>query len=214
MPRMRATLICLLFIFTGVANAQLGANSTIDPSTVSATVRSQWCEAQINTCGVLCSGDANTNTCDTTTLDYGCTCASNSSAPGLLYYTETIPTYCCEQNYANCISAASGDASAQATCQQNEKTNCGHLDPANFTAVPVASASTSSATQQPRLANQVAHYARRQRARQVQALRPIPRNKQTLEPLLPPTQVPTQIMVFRRAQRQESESELHSAHFS
>ncbi|PSS20078.1 hypothetical protein M430DRAFT_18260 [Amorphotheca resinae ATCC 22711] len=130
----------------GYVAAQAGANSTIDPNSVSATLRSQWCSAQLNTCGTLCSGDIyeGQNTCDTNTLNYTCTCASNQSTPGLQYYTGTMPTFICEQVFQDCIASTVGVAAAQAKCNSDEKNNCGHLDPNNFTA-PASSSSSSSA---------------------------------------------------------------------
>jgi hypothetical protein len=119
-------------------------NTTIDPSSVSLTLRSQWCQAQQNTCGTLCSGDYGNNTCSPDTLAYSCTCAANNSAPGLQYYKETMPTFICEQVFTNCISTNAGDAAAQALCTKNEQNNCGHLDPANFTAAAATTTSASS----------------------------------------------------------------------
>jgi hypothetical protein len=122
-------------------------NNTIDPSSISSTTRAEWCQSEINTCGTLCSGDINNNTCDSTTLDYSCTCASNNSAPGLQYYIGSIQTFICEAVFANCISDNAGDAAAQNVCNENEKTNCGHLNPDNFTsAAATTTAASASAT--------------------------------------------------------------------
>ncbi|ESZ93910.1 hypothetical protein SBOR_5703 [Sclerotinia borealis F-4128] len=121
-------------------------NSTIDPATVPAPTRSQWCSGEISTCGTLCSGNYDANTCDTETLNYTCTCSSNQSSPGLQYYTQTMPTFICQQVHNNCIVAGENDAAAQKVCNENEKTNCGHLDPDNFTAAAATSASSSSAS--------------------------------------------------------------------
>lgn len=127
-------------------SAQAGANSTIDPSTVDTTLRSQWCAAQQNTCGTLCSGEANSNTCDSTTLSYNCTCTSNNSAPGLQYYEETMPTFICELNFQRCIANTVGVAASQAKCNQDEKENCGHIDPASFVEVAATTSSSSVAS--------------------------------------------------------------------
>ncbi|KAG4440000.1 hypothetical protein IFR05_004514 [Cadophora sp. M221] len=133
-------------LFASFVAAQT-ANSTIDPTTIPPLMRSQWCLGQKNTCGTLCSGDLNTNDCDVTTLVYNCTCAANNSAPGLQYYQNSMPTFICEKIFDNCISANEGVASAQANCRANEASNCGHLDPANFTGAAVSS--SSSATSSP-----------------------------------------------------------------
>ncbi|KAF7868620.1 hypothetical protein EAF04_005151 [Stromatinia cepivora] len=125
--------------------AQSSSNATIDPNTIDPSTRAQWCTAQINTCGTLCNGAINDNSCDTNTLNFSCTCTSNSSAPGLQYYTQTLPTYICEQIYANCIAAGENDAAAQRLCKDNEVSNCGHLNPDDYTPA-AASSSSSSAT--------------------------------------------------------------------
>ncbi|KUJ20290.1 uncharacterized protein LY89DRAFT_730344 [Mollisia scopiformis] len=129
-------------LFVSVVAAQ-SSNDTINPSSITLTLRNQWCQGQQNTCGTLCSGDPGTNNCDPDTLTYNCTCAANNSAPGLQYYTQTIPTFECEQIFQNCINSNVGDAAAQALCNTNEKANCGHLDPDNFTET---AATTSSAS--------------------------------------------------------------------
>ncbi|KAF7863166.1 hypothetical protein EAF04_007249 [Stromatinia cepivora] len=118
----------------------------IDPNSVYAATRSQWCSAQINTCGTLCSGNSDTNTCDPTTLCYDCTCSSNSSSPALQYYTQTIPTYICEQKYTNCIYAAENDAAAQRQCAIDEQANCGHIDPDSINFPTATSTSSSSSS--------------------------------------------------------------------
>ncbi|CZR51672.1 uncharacterized protein PAC_01549 [Phialocephala subalpina] len=120
------------------------SNTTLDPNSITLSLRSQWCQAQINTCGILCSGNNNDNTCTPDTLTYDCICASNSSSPDLAAYTQTLPTFICEQLYTNCISAASGNASAQADCQTNIEDGCGKLDPAKFDASASSSSSASS----------------------------------------------------------------------
>jgi hypothetical protein len=136
----------LASVVSAVTNANSNANTTIDPNTVDLTLRSQWCQAEINTCGTLCSGESNSNTCDENTLNYTCTCTSNNSAPGLIYYKETLPTFICEKIFQNCILAGQNDAAAQAVCNRNEKANCGQLSPENFTAAATTSSSASSTT--------------------------------------------------------------------
>ncbi|KAF7936359.1 uncharacterized protein EAE98_002578 [Botrytis deweyae] len=127
--------------------AAQSSNDTIVPSTIDAVTRSQWCTAEINTCGTLCSGAVDANSCDTDSLNYTCTCSSNGSTPGLQYYTQTLPTYICETVFANCIAAGENDAAAQKLCRETEAKNCGQLDPDNYTAPATTSASsTASAT--------------------------------------------------------------------
>lgn len=56
-----------------------------------------------------------------------------------------MPTFICEQVFANCILAGANDAAAQAVCNKNEKANCGQLDPSKFVAA-VTTTSGSSTT--------------------------------------------------------------------
>ncbi|KAH7197606.1 uncharacterized protein B0J16DRAFT_23561 [Fusarium flagelliforme] len=78
-----------------------------DPNTVDLATRSGWCGAQQNTCDTLCGDNTNKNNCDDSTLKWECTCSSNSSAPGLQYYTQTIPTFICNQLTADCVAKTS-----------------------------------------------------------------------------------------------------------
>ncbi|PMD48622.1 hypothetical protein L207DRAFT_575280 [Hyaloscypha variabilis F] len=144
-----------MFVKATVAVALLASfvaaqtNLTFDPSIVGLTIRGQWCQAEFNTCNTLCGKTTDSNTCDPNTLNFTCTC-TNGSAPGLQYYTQTMPTFICEENFSLCNAAAVNDtdsAAAQAACLATEKADCGQLDPANFTAV--SSASTASATPTP-----------------------------------------------------------------
>ncbi|PQE06461.1 pci domain-containing protein [Rutstroemia sp. NJR-2017a WRK4] len=143
----KSTLVGLTVVaFAAAQSGGTSSNSTIDPNSVDATTRSNWCISEIATCGTLCDGEYDSNTCDTTTLNYTCTCSSNGSAPGLQYYTNSMPTFICEQIYQNCIIAGQNVAAAQKVCNENELANCGHLNPANYTAAATTSASSSSAS--------------------------------------------------------------------
>lgn len=55
-----------------------------------------------------------------------------------------MPTFICEYNFEKCINATVGVAASQAKCNQDEKENCGHLDPNKYVA-PSSSSSSSSA---------------------------------------------------------------------
>jgi hypothetical protein len=79
-------------------------------------------------------------------LNYTCLCAANQSAPGLQYYTETLPTFICEQLFQICINETVGVAASQAKCNSDEKNNCGHLNPDTFVAAAPSSSSSSSAS--------------------------------------------------------------------
>ncbi|RBR07675.1 uncharacterized protein FIESC28_10574 [Fusarium coffeatum] len=91
-----------------VKNYKSSLDMTLDdPNAVDLARRSGWCGAQQNTCDTLCSDNTDKNNCDDNTLKWECTCSSNSSAPGLQYYTQTIPTFICNQLLADCVAKTS-----------------------------------------------------------------------------------------------------------
>ncbi|KAL2066880.1 hypothetical protein VTL71DRAFT_1304 [Oculimacula yallundae] len=148
MPQVRRLISgfsCFLLLI--VVSAQETLPTTIDVNAVSAATRSTWCLGQLKTCNILCNGGIKDNDCNKDTLDFTCTCASNSSSPGLQYYQNSIPTFICEFTFQTCISASAGDASAQAACAADEKANCGHNDPSLFVApVPEQISSTGGSS--------------------------------------------------------------------
>jgi hypothetical protein len=146
-----AVAVALLASFVAAqSSSPFGPNTTFDPSTIDPTLRSQWCEAEFNTCKILCSNANSENTCNSTSLNYTCTCSANNSAPGLQYFTQTMPTFICEEEFSICNANAVNDANsaqAQAQCKSTEQTTCGQLNPANFTAsAPSTASSTGSPT--------------------------------------------------------------------
>ncbi|KAL6878623.1 hypothetical protein J3F83DRAFT_723251 [Trichoderma novae-zelandiae] len=148
---MRASAV-LVAVAAAVVSAQVptyksALNMTIDPNSVAQQQRAVWCQAQTNTCQVLCDNNADENDCNQATLSYDCTCASNSSAPGLQYYTQTLPTFICQQLYANCIQTNAGNQDGQSACKSNIQKLCATQNPP--TAAEVSSAddqSTAAAT--------------------------------------------------------------------
>ncbi|KAL5088831.1 hypothetical protein Trisim1_006247 [Trichoderma cf. simile WF8] len=139
-------------IFVAIAAAVVSAqvptyksalNMTIDPNSVAQQQRAVWCQAQTNTCQVLCDNNADENDCNQATLTYDCTCASNSSAPGLQYYTQTLPTFICEQLFSNCIQTNAGNQDGQNACKTNIQKLCATQSPP--TAAEISSLDQSSA---------------------------------------------------------------------
>ncbi|KAL2270174.1 hypothetical protein VTJ83DRAFT_2358 [Remersonia thermophila] len=124
---MRHNLVLVALSALTVASAQ-SHNFTIDPNSVKPSDRTNWCNAQYETCRKLCNNGLKTNDCDDTTLAYDCKC-SNGTAPGLEYYFNTIPTFICEQAYADCIAANTASSRAQDKCKSDIKEHCGTLDP-------------------------------------------------------------------------------------
>ncbi|QPH00149.1 hypothetical protein C2857_003422 [Epichloe festucae Fl1] len=107
-----------------------------------------WCQGQTNTCGLLCNNNADSNTCSETDLKWKCTCASNSSMPGIQYYKQTMPFYICAELFSQCITANIGDSRGQDVCSKNINALCAKHDPPK---APVSDSgsgdsSTSSAT--------------------------------------------------------------------
>ncbi|KAH7022649.1 hypothetical protein EDB80DRAFT_878182 [Ilyonectria destructans] len=121
-----------------VANYTSSLNMTIDPGTVTTTERAQWCQAQTNTCETLCDNNTDENACTLTDLSWECTCASNSSMPGLQYYTQTVPTFICEELYSQCITTNAGSSKLQKECTKNIQDLCATQGP------PDADSSSSS----------------------------------------------------------------------
>ncbi|RDA82833.1 hypothetical protein CP532_0755 [Ophiocordyceps camponoti-leonardi (nom. inval.)] len=101
----------------------------IDPNSVPAKERAMWCLAQTNTCGQLCENNTSKNSCLQDKLDWECICASNNSAPGLQYYTQTIPTFKCETLFSQCNSQNVGNADGQQGCINNIQNLCGKAAP-------------------------------------------------------------------------------------
>ncbi|SPQ18652.1 fb5a936c-9eee-4025-a5ab-dedb53f36f3a [Thermothielavioides terrestris] len=137
---MRHAVLLVALSALGVASAQ---NFSINPGSVDTSTKTSWCNAEYNSCNLLCGGNLVANLCDVDTLNYNCTC-SNGSAPGLQYYTQTIPTFICEQAYADCIAANTGSSRAQDDCKNNIQSKCGTLDPNKVQASSPSSSSAAS----------------------------------------------------------------------
>lgn len=119
------------------------ANFTIDPTEVSLSTRAAWCRGQTNVCDELCGGIAKKNTCDDTDLSFTCTC-NNGTAPGLEYYSDSMPTHICEQAFADCNLANVGNAQGQANCTTSIQDKCGKLNAANATTDSGSSSTTTT----------------------------------------------------------------------
>ncbi|KJR85223.1 uncharacterized protein SPSK_09608 [Sporothrix schenckii 1099-18] len=141
---MRNSVVFVALSALGAVNAV--KNFTIDPSAVPLTQRSNWCSAQGNTCSTLCDGNPKANSCDPNLLTFNCLC-QNGTAPGLEYYTQTLPTFICQEAYSECNAANVGNAQGQKNCTTSIQDQCGSLNPDNYTAVAASSsAPATSAT--------------------------------------------------------------------
>ncbi|KAM0459125.1 hypothetical protein ACHAO4_002517 [Trichoderma viride] len=122
-------------------------NMTIDPNTVPQQQRAVWCQGQTNTCQVLCDNNTDQNDCNQAQLTFDCTCASNSSAPGLQFYTQTLPTFICQQLFSSCIQTNAGNADGQDECKSKIQKLCATQNPPSIAEVSKeADASTAAAT--------------------------------------------------------------------
>ncbi|KAJ6445726.1 chromatin structure-remodeling complex protein RSC7 [Purpureocillium lavendulum] len=141
---MRASAALVAFAAAAVSaqqNYTSELDMKIDPNSVEIQTRAQWCQAQTNTCNLLCNKDTDKNSCAQEDLQYECTCASNSSMPGLQYYTQTLPTFICETLFGQCNVQNAGNADGQKACKTNIKDLCGKNDPPK---APVADSSSSA----------------------------------------------------------------------
>ncbi|PWI64771.1 hypothetical protein PCL_08566 [Purpureocillium lilacinum] len=148
-PAMRASAALVAFAAAAVSaqqNYTSELDMKIDPNTVQLQIRAQWCQAQTNTCNLLCNNDTDKNSCAQEDLKYECTCASNSSAPGLQYYTQTMPTFICDALFGQCNEQNVGNADGQKACTTNIKNLCGKNDPPK---APVSDESSSSVSGTP-----------------------------------------------------------------
>ncbi|KAL6906781.1 hypothetical protein GGI43DRAFT_239966 [Trichoderma evansii] len=134
-------------------------NMTIDPNSVPQQQRAVWCQAQTNTCQLLCDNNADQNDCNQAQLTFDCTCESNNSAPGLQYYTQTLPTFICQQLFSNCIQANAGNADGQDQCKSNIQKLCATHNPPTAAEVSSLDASTAAATQTDSTTSAASHAA-------------------------------------------------------
>ncbi|RSL59787.1 hypothetical protein CEP54_007105 [Fusarium duplospermum] len=109
---------------TAVQDYKSSLDMTIDPGTVEFGTRAGWCNAQQDTCDTLCRDDTKDNDCTAETLKWECACSSNSSTPGLQYYSQTMPTFICQELFAQCISQNAGSQSGQRDCKQKIQALC------------------------------------------------------------------------------------------
>lgn len=114
-----------------VAEYDSSLNMTLNANEVDAQTRATWCQAQTNSCTSLCDDSTDENSCTQTTLAWECVCSSNHSAPAVQYYTQTVPTFICEELYSDCIAENTGSASGQKECKSNIKELCGTLSPSS-----------------------------------------------------------------------------------
>ncbi|KAH6646154.1 hypothetical protein BKA67DRAFT_95590 [Truncatella angustata] len=115
---------------------------TIDPNSVTLSLRASWCTSERNACTQIC-GNAPDNDCDVNTLSYSCTCDDGTS-PDMNEYANSLPFYICQQAFTNCIAANVGSATGQANCTTSIQDNCGTKNASSAATTTSSAASTSS----------------------------------------------------------------------
>jgi hypothetical protein len=127
----------------GLVSAQ--SNFTISPDSVEIGRRASWCTAQQNNCDTIC-GAASANSCNPSTLDFKCTCASGDK-PDLAEYKNTMPYYICQEAADQCNLRNVGDKDGQDACTTDIRDKCGKKDPSKASSSePSTSAGGSTAT--------------------------------------------------------------------
>jgi len=107
-----------------------------------------WCSGQIHVCDVLCNESTNSNGCEEGPPPvWECSCSSNSSAPGVEYYSTSIQAQLCQQAFGQCQSQNAGDQEAQTTeCVDGIQAQCGTLDIADYAGDDTATTTATTAT--------------------------------------------------------------------
>ncbi|KAI9172088.1 hypothetical protein HJFPF1_01581 [Paramyrothecium foliicola] len=129
---MRSALVVALAAAAGVSAQAVPTyestlNMTVDPNTIQPPSRiSEMCRAQWDSCELLCDNNTKDNDCEND-LSYKCTCNGNSSAPGLQYYAQTMPTLICQELFSQCNAQHVGDSRAQKACEDNIFSKCKDL---------------------------------------------------------------------------------------
>ncbi|TKX25344.1 hypothetical protein C1H76_2577 [Elsinoe australis] len=129
-----------LLVAATAMTSMVAAQIQINPGSVPQTERNSWCDAQRNTCPLICNGTGTTsNTCDPNQLTYNCVCTSGAS-PNVSDYQQTLPFFVCQTSIAQCITANT-DAAAQSQCRA---VTCGSRNASAATTTTSSSAAPSS----------------------------------------------------------------------
>ncbi|TRX88321.1 hypothetical protein FHL15_010759 [Xylaria flabelliformis] len=126
----------------------------IEPSSVSLTTRSNWCQQEKSTCPIICDqtppGGYQVNDCDPMALTYGCVC-ENGMSPNLSEYSLTLPFFICQEWGNQCANNCGSNNACVSDCRENHP--CGALNPtranttSSSTPTSTGAAATSSAGQ-------------------------------------------------------------------
>jgi hypothetical protein len=134
------SLLSFTLAFAGLTFSQ--EQYTIDPNSVSLSLRQTWCSSQMVQCPLLClqmpgnSATTTSNTCDPKTLTYSCVCASGGS-PNETEYSETLPFYICQEWGNQCVTACGQDNACSNDCRANHP--CGAQSPPRLNSSTITS---------------------------------------------------------------------------
>ncbi|KAF2498686.1 hypothetical protein BU16DRAFT_536694 [Lophium mytilinum] len=141
---MRSTLA--LGVLALVSSTYSQEQYTIDPDSVSLSLRQFWCNQQTSECPLIClqypenSASTQSNTCDPASLTFSCVCQQGET-PNVTEYSQTVPFYICQEWGNQCVAGCGQDNACSNDCRANHP--CGAQSPVK------ANSSTLSATSKP-----------------------------------------------------------------
>ncbi|KAF3764489.1 hypothetical protein M406DRAFT_278023 [Cryphonectria parasitica EP155] len=141
MPSFKTAVLAVATAFV----ASVRADYYIVPTSVPVATREEWCSSEVAECPSICedmgAGGAKVNTCDSTTLSYGCLCDDNTT-PNVSEYSLTLPYFVCTEWGNQCVTACGINNTCASACRQDHP--CGALDPTTNKTNSTATASASS----------------------------------------------------------------------
>ncbi|KAJ5218209.1 uncharacterized protein N7498_000308 [Penicillium cinerascens] len=148
----------LLVLASAVVMVSSQYSATINPDSVSLSLRQTWCFNQKHSCPLIClqlngSTGASVNDCDPNTLAYSCIC-NNGITPNASEYSETMAYYICTEAGNQCVSnCAQGDSSCQSDCRVDHPCGAQHPIRVNVTTTSSAVAAASATASNTNTAN-------------------------------------------------------------
>ncbi|KAJ9151861.1 hypothetical protein NKR23_g2584 [Pleurostoma richardsiae] len=141
MPSLRTAVLA----FAAALFATVQADYVIDPTSVPLSTRKQWCTSEESTCPIICEQtppySTLVNTCDPTTLTYGCVCGNNLQ-PNVSEYSLTLPYFVCQEWGNQCVTGCGSDNTCASACREDHP--CGALDPTRVNTTSSASAGATA----------------------------------------------------------------------
>ncbi|EFW99520.1 hypothetical protein CMQ_7888 [Grosmannia clavigera kw1407] len=144
MPSLKLSLLAV----TATLLSAVRADYYVEPSSVPLATRKSWCASETSTCPLICEQTApyttKDNTCDPSTLTYGCVCG-NGLQPNISEYSLSLPYFVCSEWGNQCVTACGSNNTCSSSCRQDHP--CGALNPSPGNAsLTTTSAGATSAT--------------------------------------------------------------------